>query len=53
MDKKEMNTFLLGISLKVNVRERLEIELSYFEVAVQHLSHFAGETLEVEKEKEK
>ena len=36
--------FLKGISQKVKVMARLEFELAYFEVAVQHFSHYTMET---------
>ena len=38
------NTFHEGISLNVNVTARLEIELAYYDVAVQNLSHYATGT---------
>ena len=33
-------TFLKDFSLKVNVIARLEIELSYFDLSVQHVNHY-------------
>ena len=38
---KGVHTFPKGISSKVNVTMRLEFELIYFGVAVQHFSHYA------------
>ena len=40
------DTFPKGISPKVNVIERLEFELVYFEHAVKPFSHYARETLD-------
>ena len=37
-------TFPRGISLKVNVIEQLEFELTHFEAAVLHFSHYTIET---------
>ena len=45
MVDKGVRTFLKGVSLKVNVTERLEFELDYFEAAVQHFSYYP-QTLE-------
>ena len=36
---KDVHTFFKGISLKVNVIARLEFELAYYKVAVQHFSY--------------
>ena len=36
--------FPLGIILKVNVIERLEFELAYFEAGIKHFSHFTSGT---------
>ena len=39
-EDKWVHAFPKGISLKVNVIELLEIELTYFEAAVQHFNHY-------------
>ena len=44
MGDKRIDTLPKDISLKVNVRERLEFELSYYNVTVQHVSHYPMET---------
>ena len=36
-----VHTFPKGISPKVNVIVQLEFELAYYDVAVQHVSHYA------------
>ena len=36
---KGVHTFHKGISAEVNVIERLEFELAFFQAAVQHVSH--------------
>ena len=41
---KEAHTFPKDISLKLNVIERLEFELAYFEATVQHFSYYATGT---------
>ena len=41
---KGVYAFLKGISQKMNVIERLEFALVYFEAAVQHFSHHATES---------
>ena len=41
---KKIHWFLLGIILKVNLMVWLEIELTYSDVRVQHVSHNATET---------
>ena len=38
---KLVHTFPKGISLKVNVIARLEFELTYYDAAVQHISHYS------------
>ena len=35
------DTFLTGISLKVNVIERLNFEPAHFEASVRHVNHYA------------
>ena len=37
---KHVHTFPKGIRLKVNVIVQLEFELTYCDVAVQHVSHY-------------
>ena len=37
---KEVHTFLKGISPKVNVIAWLELELAYFDVAIEHISYY-------------
>ena len=44
MDKK-VHTFPKGIIQKVNVIARPDFELTYNDVPVQHVSHYATETL--------
>ena len=44
-DKGVLHIFLKGINLKVNVIVQLEVELAYFEAAIQHFSHYATESL--------
>ena len=41
---KGVHTFPKGISPKVNVLAQLEFELTYYDVAVQHISHYAMST---------
>ena len=41
---KEVHMFSSYISLKVNVIERLEFELAYYNVAVQHVSYYITRT---------
>ena len=41
---KTQPTLLKGISLKVNLMERLEFELTERDVAVKHFNHFAKKT---------
>ena len=36
---KRIHTFPKGISLKVNVIVRLEFELAYYDIAIQHVNH--------------
>ena len=36
-----IHTFFKGISPKVNVIARLEFELAYYDIIVQHVSHYA------------
>ena len=38
---KEVHTFPKGICLKMNVITQMEFELAYYDVAVQHNSHYA------------
>ena len=38
---KEVNNFAKGINPKVNVIVRLEFELAYYDVTVQHISQYA------------
>ena len=38
---QKVQIFLKGISPKVNVIARLELELAYFEAAGKHFSHYA------------
>ena len=42
-----VHTFLKGISLKVNVTVWLKFELAYYDVAVQHVSHYTMEPLPI------
>ena len=39
-----VHTFLLGISLKVNIIARLQFEVAYFDDAVKHVSHYTMRT---------
>ena len=41
---KEVQTFLLGISQKMNLIVALEFELAYCHVTIQHVSHDATPT---------
>ena len=41
---KRVHTYLKFISPKVNVIERLEFELSYFDATIQHFIHYATGT---------
>ena len=34
-----------GISPKVNIIAQLEFELTYYDIVVQHVNHYATETL--------
>ena len=43
-DDNEIRTFSKGISLKMNVIERLEFELAYSDVTVLHVSHYTTDT---------
>ena len=45
MKNEEVHTFLNDIRPKVNVLARLEFDHAYFDVAVQHISHYAMGTL--------
>ena len=38
------HAFLNGISLKTSIIAQLEFERAYFEVAVQHISHYTTKT---------
>ena len=40
-----IHTFAKSICPKVNVMVQLEFELAYYNVAVQHISHYAMATL--------
>ena len=40
---KKFNTFPKGICPKVNVIERLDLELAYFAVAIHYLNNYATE----------
>ena len=40
----EVYTFCKGISPKVNVMARLEFELVYYDVAIQHASYYSTGT---------
>ena len=42
---KEVHAFPKSITLKVNLIARLEFELTYYNVAVQHISNYATSTL--------
>ena len=42
---KGFPTFPKNVSLKVNVRVLLEIELAIYDVTVQHLSHYTAKAL--------
>ena len=42
---KWLHAFLKSINPKVNINGRLEFELAYYTVAVQHVNHFATDTL--------
>ena len=44
MGKKRVLTFPKGISSKVNAIVRLEFEITYFEAAVKHFSHYVTRT---------
>ena len=39
---KRVHSFHGGISPKMNVIARLEIELAYYDVTVQHVSHYTN-----------
>ena len=39
-----VHTFLKGISLKVNVIAWLDLELTYYDIAVQHVDSYTSET---------
>ena len=45
--KRRVHTFPKGIKMKVNVIMRLELELAYYDVAVQHVNHYTKETTPV------
>ena len=36
--------FSMGISLRLNVIARLEVELTYYDVTVHHTSHYDNDT---------
>ena len=40
-----IHIFSLGLSLKVDVKARLEFELVYYDLAVQHFNHRAKATI--------
>ena len=48
MDKCAI-TFPKGISPKINVIVLLEFELTYYDIAVQHITHYAMGTLPSEE----
>ena len=41
MGMREVHIFLKSINPKVNVMERLEFELAYFDITVEHVSHYS------------
>ena len=44
-EDKVIHTFLKSIGPKVNLIDRLEFELAYYDVAVEYISHYATGTL--------
>ena len=42
---KVVHTFFKSISPKVNITARLEFELTYYDVTIQHVSNYATGTL--------
>ena len=44
MRDKEVHTFLSGIGSKVKVIAQVEIELTYYDVTIQHFSHYATQS---------
>ena len=46
---KGVHTFPKAISLKMNIKVKLEFELTYLKITVQHFSHYATETLLLKK----
>ena len=42
-----LHNFPNCICLKVNIIARLEFELAYCDIAIQHVSHYATETLPI------
>ena len=47
-ETKPNHTFPKGIKPKVNARVRQEFEHAYYDVQIQHLSHYATETLPID-----
>ena len=45
MGIRRVHTFSKGISPKVSVIARLGFELAYYDIAVQHVNHYATWTL--------
>ena len=43
-ENKGVHTFFKGICLKVNVIERLELKLAYYDSAVHHFNHYTIRT---------
>ena len=50
MEDKVFHSFPNGISPKVNVIARLEFELAYYVVTVQHFSHYTMKTSSIKNE---
>ena len=44
MTSNEVLTFPKGISLKTNIKAWLVFELAYYDVAIQHVNHYAKRT---------
>ena len=49
---QEFYTFLLDISPKLNAIVQMELELTYYDVPVQHISHYSMESAK-ERERER